>query len=319
MCKISLIVPVYNVEDYVEECLESICGQTYLNLEIIIVNDGSCDGSRNICERYRKNDNRIIILDKQNGGLASARNAGLDIATGDYIGFVDSDDYIINTMYEKMLNIAMEKSADIVVCQKVIRSEKLSDTWDTCIQMNNIDALKKLTLGIEFGSHVCDKLFKREVFNGVRFPEGKTYEDLYTTFKVVDKVKNLVFLNANMYYYRTNMQGITQKRFDASNMNILYGNYNIRMYYENKKYYSLIKYTRMAIAKVSVSMLRKMIDTDSEILVYRKCLVKEIRKNILYFLISPYNIASKLFACATIVSYPLAQILYGMLGEKNDT
>ena len=177
--KISVIVPVYNVEKYLSKCIDSILSQTYKNLEIILVDDGSPDSSPKICDKYKERDNRIKVIHKKNGGLASARNAGMDIATGKYIGFVDSDDMIAEDMYEVLLENMIKSNAEIAVCYKTDILENLQTGKGIVEELNKTQALKKMVLGIEFGSHACDKLFKREILvSDIRFPEGKTYEEL---------------------------------------------------------------------------------------------------------------------------------------------
>lgn len=124
MPKISIIVPIYNVEKYIEKCIQSILNQTFSDFELILVNDGSTDSCGEICDKYKKLDDRIIVIHKVNGGLSSARNAGIDIARGEYIGFIDSDDYIHEKMYEILYNNAITYNSDIVICKKEMFMKK---------------------------------------------------------------------------------------------------------------------------------------------------------------------------------------------------
>ena len=224
MEKISVIVPVYNVEDYLEECIESILGQTYKNLEIILVDDGSTDNSSKICDTYEKKDNRIKVIHKENGGLSSARNNGLKHITGDYISFVDSDDFINKTMYEKLYMAIKQYDADVVKSNFAnVKDGKVVETKSTGESKlyNREEAmLNYMKTPYKYNKHfkvvVWDALYKRELFDGIQFPEGLLYEDGYVTPKVIFKSKRLVHLDESLYYYRINdkgimSQGMTQK------------------------------------------------------------------------------------------------------------
>ena len=149
---ISVIVPVYNVEKYLEKCIDSICNQTYRNLEIILVNDGSTDKSGILCDKFKIKDSRIIVIHKENGGLSDARNAGIDIANGEVLGFVDSDDYIMPEMYEKMLNIMYANDLDIVQCGYKKVYENYDNINDIFINKTDIKIFNRN----EAFEHFCD-------------------------------------------------------------------------------------------------------------------------------------------------------------------
>lgn len=193
--KISIIVPVYNVENYLVKCLDSLVNQTYENIEILCVNDGSTDNSLLILSEYAKKYPAIIrVLNKKNGGLADARNYGLDNATGEYIGFVDSDDWVHLSMYENMLKKALVKSAEIVVC-------------DYTEVYNEKQVLVKDENGgykILYESLVCNKLFKKSLFEDpkVRFPLGLWYEDNATTYKLLFLANKVEKEDKSYYFYR---------------------------------------------------------------------------------------------------------------------
>mgnify|MGYP002511005302 CR=1 FL=1 len=311
--KISVIVPVYNVERYLGQCVDSILRQTYRNLEIILVDDGSPDNSPEICDKYEKKDNRIKVLHKKNGGLASARNAGMDIATGKYIGFVDSDDMIAEDMYEVLYKNIIRSNAEIAVCYKTDILENIQIGEGIVEELNKTQALKKMVLGIEFGSHACDKLFKKKVLvSGVRFPEGKTYEDLYTIYQWINNSNRIILCKSNKYYYRPNLESITSAAFSKSNMNLIYGLENLGDFFK-KNYGALVKYQKMALAKSSSALLRKMITSNSYDVQYISYLIKIIRKNIWVFLFSPYKITSKLFTIVAAINFTIAVKLYKFL------
>lgn len=311
--KISVIIPVFNVENYLRQCVDSVLRQTYKNLEIILVDDGSPDRSPQICDEYAKKDKRIKVIHKKNGGLASARNAGIDIAGGDFIGFVDSDDFIAADMYEILLDSMVSCHAQIAVCYKTNNENKLQVGRGKILEMDRKNALKKMVLGLEFGSHACDKLFKADVFRqNIRFPEGKTYEDLYTIYRWVNNSEKIVLCRVNKYYYRPNPDSITSVSFSKSNMNLIYGLENLGEYFD-KNYRTLLKYQKMALAKSSSALLRKMIISESYDEESIEYLTKLIKTNLKLFLISPYKITSKMFTVAAVWNFDFAVKIYNLL------
>ncbi|MDR2221806.1 MAG: glycosyltransferase [Flavobacteriaceae bacterium] len=211
---ISVIVPVYNVQDYVAECLDSIINQSYRNLEIIIVNDGTKDNSAEICKDYAAKDSRIIFLEKENGGISSARNLGLDHATGDFISFVDSDD----SLYEKYFEILLQhlEDFDIVFCKanfyitgsvKTIPSkesiEHVKYTEFTSVELlQRIHTFRKPLVIVPWG-----KLYKKEIWNEIRYPEGRSHEDEAVVHEYIDRAKKIRYIDLPLYYYRQNVAG----------------------------------------------------------------------------------------------------------------
>lgn len=204
--KISVIVPVYQVEEYLDRCITSILSQSYGNLEIILVDDGSGDKSGTICDEYAKLDNRIRVIHKPNGGLSSARNTALDIATGDYVGFVDGDDYVHRFMFEKLIKAAVEHSADIAVCghftEKDNRITIKEPILDSLQEYTGKEALRVLIEDKWMNNYAWDKLYKAELFRGVRYPEGRNYEDIATTYLLFDRSKKIVQIPEYLYYYQ---------------------------------------------------------------------------------------------------------------------
>ena len=202
--KISVIVPVYNVEKYLRRCVDSILNQTYRNLEIILVNDGSTDSSLQICNEYVQKDARIVVINKPNGGLSSARNAGLDAATGDYIGFVDSDDYIAPEMYERLLAaITDDMSISNVIFVRSFEDGRFGKsavphTADADISAK--DYLRELLLH-KGDVSACTKLFPRKLIADTRFAEGTLNEDLLFVTALLQRLSVIHFVGFVGYYY----------------------------------------------------------------------------------------------------------------------
>ena len=203
---ISIIVPIYKVETYIKKCVDSILNQAYKNLEVILVDDGSPDNCGDICDEYSLIDNRVKTIHKKNGGLSSARNAGLDVASGDYIGFVDSDDWIESDMYESLYKTLTERKADISVCGRYIvedgRITTISDTEEVQV-FTKQEALSQLVLDEYNGikNFAWDKLYKKELFENIRYPEGKYYEDIFTTYKLFSLSNMIAEIKSPKYYY----------------------------------------------------------------------------------------------------------------------
>lgn len=201
---ISIIVPIYNVEKYLDKCIDSIVNQTYKNLEIILVNDGSKDKSGDICNEWKSKDRRIKVIHKENTGAGDSRNIALDIAKGDYISFVDSDDYLSYDMYTVMMSF-FDKDIDIVECDYI-------STIDENIQFQQITFKKKVYSTQEalvenindsiFKQVIWNKIYKKRVINKVRFPTDKKIDDEFFTYKVISNAKKLVHTNAKLYAYR---------------------------------------------------------------------------------------------------------------------
>lgn len=201
---ISVIVPVFSVEQYLDECIESIIAQTHKNLEIILVDDGSPDNCPAMCDEWAKRDSRIRVVHKKNGGLSSARNAGLDVATGEYIGYVDSDDSIQPEMYETMLCAMIENNADIA---SSIR-KKLDDDREL-IPLSINEALNFYLDG-KMPLSVWSKLYKASKFRDLRFVDGRNNEDVPYNIECFSKANKILLINQKFYNYRVNLNSITR-------------------------------------------------------------------------------------------------------------
>lgn len=196
--KVSVIVPVYNVEKYIKKCLNSLVNQTLDEVEIVVVNDGSPDNSQKIIDEYTKKYKNIKSYVKENGGLSDARNYGIKRATGKYISFVDSDDYIRKDMLEKMYNYAIQKNFDVVVCDSI---NVYSDGTEILIKSNNNYSDDDVKNYIISPPIACTRLFKKSIFDKIEFKKNIYYEDLEMTPKVVNLTKKIGFVSDGLYYY----------------------------------------------------------------------------------------------------------------------
>lgn len=228
---ISVIVPVYKTESYLARCINSIINQTYKNLEIILIDDGSPYQCGMICDEYAARDPRIKVIHQQNAGLSTARNAGLKIASGHYIGFVDSDDWIDADMFEILYKGASTFKAQIAICGFYYAGgRKHKEVREKDITLyNRRDALNNLLRDETVTNHVWNKLFKKELFEGIYFPDGRNYEDRVVTYKLFEKAERIVFLNSSKYYYLRRDDSITGAWTVKSQMDktiLMYERYN---------------------------------------------------------------------------------------------
>jgi glycosyltransferase involved in cell wall biosynthesis len=202
--KLSIIVPVYKVEQYIHKCVDSILAQTFTDFELILVNDGSPDNCGEICDEYSKKDNRIKVIHKENGGLSTARNAGLDLAKGDYVGFVDSDDWIESDMYELLYKMCENNNCDIAICTSKIHYTNrtiITGGNHSLIIYDKNQAMKAMLEGQLYDEVVWTKLFKRNVLENIRFPVGLTYEDTAFTYRVFHRTQKVCCIGEPKYNY----------------------------------------------------------------------------------------------------------------------
>jgi glycosyltransferase involved in cell wall biosynthesis len=227
--KISIIVPVYKVEKYLGKCIESILGQTFKDFELILVDDGSPDNCGVICENFAKRDERIKVIHKSNGGLSSARNAGLEMATGEYIAFVDSDDFIHQRMYEILYKYAKKYSSDIVICDYLLVNEgesyidELRNFEINAKNFSNIDALKQIYTNNGTTFIVAwNKLYRRYLFNDLRFEEGRLHEDEFMAHKILYASPKVTYLPIPLYSYLQRRGSIIGSGFNLKRLDAVY-------------------------------------------------------------------------------------------------
>lgn len=227
--KLSVIVPVYKTENYLRKCVDSILASTYENLEVILVDDGSPDGSGAICDKYAERDARVKVIHKENGGLSSARNAGLDIATGDFITFVDSDDYIACDIYEKLVEKLMADNADIVMMNIATVSEDYSVVGEPrqypaeWLGVKSSEWLFQKICERMIDTSVWSKIFRADTINSLRFKAGVLNEDfLFLSEMIAGKELKVRLVNDVGYYYYTRSGSITKAGFGKSLYDAVY-------------------------------------------------------------------------------------------------
>ena len=271
MAKVSVIVPVYNVEEYIQKCLETLVNQTLQEIEIIIVNDGSTDKSIEIAKKFQKSTNKIIIVDKENGGLSDARNYGLKYANGEYIAFLDSDDYAELDTYEKMYNIAKQRNADFVECDFIWEYPNKSkiDTGYVYTNKKEMMAYARVV--------AWNKLIKRELICNIEepFPKGLRYEDIEFFYKILPKIKKFEFLKEPKIHYIQRCSSIANTQ-NKKNRDIFKVLNNVLNYYKQNNLFEEYKteieynYARILlcssffrIVKINDKQLRKEIINEN--------------------------------------------------------
>lgn len=227
---VSVIIPVYNVEPFLRRCVDSVINQTYAEIEIILVDDGSSDKSGTICEEYADVDTRIRVVHKENGGLSNARNVGIDISVGKYIMFVDSDDWIRKDCVEILLAALQYGKTQISACAYLktdeyrndnVDSAKGVDIHDTAEIWTLDDAYRHLFLNQGIDHSACAKLYKRSLFQEIRFPPGKLYEDQFVTYKLFHIAKGVAYIGQELYFYFDRPGSIQNESFTVRKMDEL--------------------------------------------------------------------------------------------------
>lgn len=283
---ISVIVPVYNVEQYLEECVDSIIEQTYKNLEIILVDDGSLDRCPEICESYKDKDNRIVVIHQENQGLSAARNSGILAAKGEFIAFVDSDDYINRHTYEKMIKAQQEYEADIVACGvKVFNDgEKPEEKVTSDVSIYSVSEVLKTYLYDDSNISViaCNKLYRRKAFDNVLFEKGRLFEDFIPITKIIISSSKIVSVDSELYYYRHRENSINTANFNVKKFNsrVLDLSYSVDSVIDIISDYNkdLLEYIVPACLKAKLSVANQMIISKSIDKKYVADLGSECRK-----------------------------------------
>lgn len=277
---ISIVIPLYNVGDSLSKCIESIIKQTYKNIEIILVDDGSTDSSYNICDEYAQIDKRIVVIHKENEGVSVARNIGIEVAKGKYITFVDSDDLVTDDYIEYLYNMLIEDKTDMSICNvKVIWKNTNYSTSKEKNRyiLNSKEALERILLqqGVEVA--VYAKLYKAKIFDDIRFPIGKTYEDTAIIYKLIEKCNKISYRDKECYYYIARVGSISkQKQFNDNEKNYIEFT-NEMLSYIREKYKDLDKPIKRFYLYSNFRILRMLIVTKPRHHEFEKEIIKNIK------------------------------------------
>lgn len=239
--KISVIIPVYNVEKYLNQCIQSVINQTYSCLEIILIDDGSVDGSGSICDEWAKGDSRIIVIHKKNGGLSDTRNKGITIATGAYLFFLDSDDFIASNALGRLYWIIKKTNSDISMCNFIYTDEEgviLRNQEKGPIEEDTLSGeqvLKEKMFAPQYWQWVimCNKLYKKSIFDNICLPVGKMHEDEYVVHDIFFQSKRVACIADILYFYRQRNNSITNSSFSIRNLDIVEAYLNRALFYKS--------------------------------------------------------------------------------------
>lgn len=265
--RISVIVPVYNTKAYLEDCIESILKQKHQNLEVLLVDDGSTDGSGAICDLYADKDARVKVLRQENAGQGAARNRALDICTGDYIAFVDSDDRITEDMFSSMVAVMERERCDVVICGIRSISTYTGRQVDgkvlprlTILEKENI--MEAYLTGKIF-TGMCDKLYKAQLFESIRFPTSRCREDVYILHEVLGSAQRLAFLPQIGYIQNIRAGSTEQRTYEISRAEQTELVLQRQRTYIAEKYPSLYKYTALSLAKLYYATCKEIMCRDN--------------------------------------------------------
>lgn len=316
---ISVIIPIYKVEAYLHRCIDSVLAQTYRNLEIILVDDGSPDNCGKICDEYAQKDSRIRVIHKKNGGVSDARNVGLESAKGEYLSFVDSDDYIESTMYEELLRTLLDADADIAACGYYNVRDTITPSC-TNVKTKVLDAtegLHEVIFSKTVGIMPWGKLYRRELFNTVMYPKGRICEDVFVIADIFEHVSVAAFNTKPLYYYVHRLNSYTKCKFNKSNLDWIYS-YQYLYKRIRQSFPELIEEAKVRLLWAYLAVLDRSILVDEEKELNEK-IQRYIRKNISLIKSTFFTRNRKLMALAACMSLSLYKQLIMKFGKKIKT
>lgn len=298
---VSVIVPIYNVEKYLKQCIESILNQTYKKLNIILVNDGSTDNSLKICEEYEKKDNRIEIVNKKNGGLSDARNAGIERACGEYIAFIDADDYVEENYIERLYESCKKNNTKISIAGiKNFDEQTNSNLNEYSFENDDIKCGRDLLVEYYNGKSVqvivaWNKLYKKELFDNIRFNNGRIHEDEFITYKLLYDLDRISIIKECLYNYRKTPDSIINKKFNKNRLDFLKALEERVEFFSEKKDHELYEKTLLYYACILRNMYiqtkKYIIDSTDE----QKNIINKYRKlRLEYLKLSNIKVAKKI-------------------------
>ena len=298
------MVPVYNTEKYLSSCIRSLTEQSYQNIEIIIVDDGSTDKSPALCDSFACADERIHVIHQENRGMSHARNKGIDASKGELITFVDSDDEVFDSLFVTLLSLMDESGAEIssAASQDMGRGGKRVYTSEEA--MRHI-----LTENTGLTTSVWGKLYRRELFDRVRFPEDMIFEDYYIMPCLFSAAKKIIHLDEGLYFYRINDESVTHSPFTAKRLDYYIAAGHTRELVK-EKFPSLIRHVKNRDTRYSIAFYRQAARLETRDKQSEKTLVKYVRSVIFPYLISSYKMTSKAYGALIAICPPLARKLF---------
>lgn len=310
--QISVIVPIYNVEKFLDKCISSIVTQTYKNLDILLIDDGSTDNSGNKCDEWAKKDSRIRVIHKENGGLSDARNAGIDVATGSFIAFIDSDDFIYPGYFDYLYNLISCSNADMAVCQVVGVDENDKKIGIGGVAVNrtingNVECMRAFLDSNAIDTTAWRKLYRTSLFkeSGIRYPKGRYHEDVYTTYRIVALCECIVIGAKPLYAYRQRTGSIVKSSFSPKHMDAIWGNLERQRFIE--KHYPHLKElsTKRLLYANNTILYRLISDPNINTSRYIGIIKKVYRKYWKNYMRSNASVSRKLFVTLMTVNAKL--------------
>ncbi|MBQ7759548.1 MAG: glycosyltransferase [Acidaminococcaceae bacterium] len=266
MPKLSIIVPVYKVEQYIHKCVDSILNQSFTDFELILVDDGSPDNCGKICDEYAQKDKRVRVIHKENGGLSDARNAGIDVASGQVIGFVDSDDWIERCMYEEMLSYMKENNLDIV-CADTNQVKYGKAKFKPRYSKNKIwvkdEAICEILNGT-LDNAAWNKIYKRSVIGNVRYPKGRIYEDVATTYKFISNSEKVGYISKPYYNYLKRKGSIVASGFNSKSRYDCFLGYRERLNFAKKNNLGCVNDCELLALETALAVLTAFYANDED-------------------------------------------------------
>ena len=314
--EISCIVPVYNVEKYLKKCIESILNQTFIDFEVILIDDGSTDESGKICDDYIKKDSRIRVIHKKNGGLSDARNVGIENARGRYLIFIDSDDYIDKNMLKTLYDLNIQNNTEISACDKAFVFEDTGkiEYGEENEKIHILNSEETFKIIVDFykklGMEMWNKLYLKDLFMGVRFPTGKIFEDQATQYKLIFKAKKISYIEKSLYYYLRRNNSITTQIYNEREKERIEMINNMVEYIKHNHPNIVSNVVTYKILSCNFTIANKMIKSN----IYDKKFLKEIindtRKEKKYLKKDSLKFIRKIQLFLFIYIWPVYKIFY---------
>lgn len=306
--KVSVLVPAYNVERYISQCLESVCNQTHRDLQIVVIDDGSKDSTLSVITKFAERDHRIEVISRENKGVAKTRNELLDYATGDYVLFVDSDDWIEPDTISTLVGISERYFVNLAMCRNVkddsIHIEEAGEVkiW------NKEEILRKFLEHRELAGSLCNKLIKRQLFDGIRFVPGVSYgEDAMVMWDILNRINKMVYTTGEFYHYRMNDSSISHQGLSESKMSVLqvwdYISESDHAANHNLKKQAKARYA----AEITLLLLASIGDEITESHKKRIKVLRNKLKELFPYILRSRNLSFKFksFACMALLNWPL--------------